>query len=331
MKQLTLLVLFISIGMNITFGQESKYKKFEKNTLEGTKAGIKEGSSGKEILPAIYDNVGDYAPIGGFPVLLNGKVGFVDTTNKPIFPVKYSDIWVYDDIFFIQDVNKKWALADKKGVIKTTFVYDDVSDYRDGVVTVIQKGKVGFIDNTGKQILPCKFTEGYAEGNFILVYEKSFESLGYEYVTKDANGNVVNRQDIGSGDKLPIVFNLKSQIVYKGEQYERVKFTSGKRVIIVEGRKGYHKIIDLAGKTLISYENMWKFSNNENWIRISNYDDEGILSQSGEIILKPNFKEITVYEFKDKELAKVFFKDDTFFYINKSGKCVDFDGVVCPQ
>lgn len=321
--------------------QEHDYKTFEKNTTEGTKVGVNNVKTGKEVLPAIYDAVGGYSNHRFF-VRQNGKAGVVDTTGKIIIPIIYDDGgYIGDRAFFIKGT-KAAMFNYEAGVAMTTFIFDDVLGYVDGVARVKIGDKIGYIDKYGKYILQCKFTEGQdCKNGFILVMEKSSMSTGYEYVTRDQYGKVTSKEDIVKNGKVPIVFNTKGQIVYKGVQGETVTFNSGSSTFTVEEPSThtgghYEKLINSVGKELIPYSSKYQFYDGVNWLTLvanpnSNSSTYGIVSLDGKILLKPNFKEISKYEFKGEDLAKVFFQDGTFFYIDKNGACVEYDEIKCPE
>ena len=58
MKTIFLLLIIIT---NSTFAQKERYKKTEKNTLEGTKFGMLDVKENKQIIPNIYDQIGEYS------------------------------------------------------------------------------------------------------------------------------------------------------------------------------------------------------------------------------------------------------------------------------
>lgn len=55
------------------------------------------------------------------------------------------------------------------------------------------------------------------------------------------------------------------------------------------------------------------------------------MNLEGEIILQPNFKNISNYDFNNNLLAKVEFRNGDFFFINKKGECVEFNEKKCPE
>lgn len=302
--------------------------------MEGTKEGVLDTKTGKEIIPAIYDKVGvEMLSEGKFPVIKGQKIGFVDTLNKLVIPIIYSDVVGFKDNVAMVYNGKKWAMVNKTGTFLTQFIFDDVLGLQDKTARVVIAGKTGYIDNTGKYILQCKFSRGYdCWGDFIVVYEKSFQSTGYEYVTTQ-NGNVVSRQDIGFGGEMPIVFNRQGKIIYKGQQYEKVRFfVATKNMFRVEDGNLESKILDKMGRELFPHGS-GSFEENENWILFIGWGGTGIgiIDFNGKVVLKPNFKAITDYDFNEGTLAKVFFPDDQFFYIDKQAKCVEYDGVKCPE
>ena len=64
--------------------------------------------------------------------------------------------------------NGKWGFIDKTGKLVIPCVYDAVDEFHDGLARVNKDGKLGFIDKTGKEVIPfeydyvCDFHEGLA-------------------------------------------------------------------------------------------------------------------------------------------------------------------------
>jgi hypothetical protein len=314
-----------------TKAQNTGFEYIEKNTGSGTKLGVTNTKTGREVLPPVYDNILDYTD-GRFIVMKAGKLGVVDTMNKLLVPIIYDETvgFMGDRAFAAK--NKKWAMLDGSGKPLTGFVFDKILGYQDGVARVEIAGKIGYIDNSGKYILACKFTEGYdCWGDFILVYEKSFISTGYQYVTKNRQGEEINRQDIGYSGKLPIVFNKKGQIVYRGEQYEKVLYNNGKSIFVVKSGDAQQKIVDAQGNELVPYASGWKFVNTDDWIAIETPTAYGIIGLDGQILWTPSFTYVSDYEFRSGELAKATFNNGQSIYIDKKAKCVEYDGIKCPE
>lgn len=334
----TVITILLTTTGNL-LAQTDRYSKTEKNTMEGTKYGIKDTKSNSEIIPAIYDDIGDYSS-GKFVVVKNSKIGVVDTNNRIIIPLEYSFIsnYVDDRTFLAKD--SKVAMADENGKILTQFVYDDILGYSDGIIRVVQNNKIGYISKTGKEILACKFDDGEdCKGSFIVIYSKKWESLGYTYVTKDINGKIINSQDVGMTGNVPAVFNKEGKMIYKGQSGERIFVTpSGEMAYGNYYQSGYYErkftIIKPDGSVLepLYYRGL---EIKKHWIEIKTSPDSGwrygIMSFSGDILLKPNFSEISDYDYDNGNLAKVIFPNGYFFYIDKSVKCVTFENQECPE
>ena len=75
-----------------------------------------------------------------------------DKVNYPnIFPVS-------EKIYAISNNNYKSALVDKNGKFLTDFTYESISDTeQNNRIRVYQNQKFGYIDTTGKLVIPCQF------------------------------------------------------------------------------------------------------------------------------------------------------------------------------
>ena len=134
------------------------------------------GRDGKIILPVEYDDI----------KILNGRIvankAFVgpyalfDYTGKQIGDYQWNlyDIFpeITDGLLRVQEVknNKlgKVGAIDANGVLKIPFMYDAMTEFREGLSTVTLNNKYGAIDKTGKVIIPIQyegmaaFSEGWA-------------------------------------------------------------------------------------------------------------------------------------------------------------------------
>lgn len=336
MKKIIITTLLFFLFSNAIKAQKKEFKTIEKNTMEGTKYGITKND--KLIIPVEYDVLGDYSN-GKFVALKNKKIGVIDTLNKIIIPFKYSFISDYMEDRTFLSLDKKLAMADEKGNILTKFEFDEILGYENGIVRIKKNNKIGYLDKSGKTIIQPQFDEGYdCAGNFILVYTSSWKSLGYQYIQKDYFGNVVDKGDVGMSGKLPIIFNKKGIIIYKGKFEEKVKgITPNKKLIVTyKYSMGTYesKIIDSNGKILHQFIGESSASIETEWIKISTNlsgNRVGIIDFDGNIALKPNFNSISDYSFNNGTLAKVKFPNGSFFFIDKKIKCVEFDGQKCPE
>ncbi|MDR1706316.1 MAG: WG repeat-containing protein, partial [Clostridiales bacterium] len=55
----------------------------------------------------------------------------------------------------------KWGFIDKTGKVVVPLEYDQVYSFSEGLAPVIKDGKYGFIDKTGKVVVPLEYDDVY--------------------------------------------------------------------------------------------------------------------------------------------------------------------------
>ncbi len=335
MKKIIYILLILT---NISFSQNNVYKKIEKNTLQGTLYGILNTKTNKEVIQPKYKELGKLSN-GKFVAIKEKLVGVIDTLDNEIIPFKYTYISDYLNDRTFLSLNGKLAMADENGKVLTQFIYDDILGYNDNVIRFSINKKIGFMDKHGKTIFPAKFDiADDCVGKFIVVYSKKWESFGYDIVTSNRNGKEVGRTNIGTMGKFPLIFTTDGKLVYRGENNEYINISKSKKVAYtIKNKPGYSEseyvIIKDNGeiKTYLFRD----LTETTNWYKITSSDDKGwkygIMNLEGEIILQPNFKNISNYDFNNNLLAKVEFRNGDFFFINKKGECVEFNEKKCPE
>lgn len=147
-------------------------------------------NTGKEIISHIYEYVNSFSE-GLASVCLNGKWGFIDRTGKEVIPCIYdmyqestsngilvsdrnllesSDLLYglnYDGNFptvysFSEGLSAisyhgKWGFIDKTGKVIIPFIFDEVISFSEGLASVLIKERWGFIDRTGQEVIRSKF------------------------------------------------------------------------------------------------------------------------------------------------------------------------------
>lgn len=330
--RLIILALFIT---NFAKGQDN-YHIFSKNAMQGTLYGVKNEQTDTEVIPPIYLQV-QKSSYGKFIVQKDNFLGVVDTLHNIIIPFEYNYISHYvEDRAFVSK-KEKFAIIDEKGKLLTQFLYEDFSDFNDGVAGIVISGKVGYINKNGKTILPAKFERGDScVGKFIVVYSKKWDSYGYDVVSYNWKGKEIQRQNIGSYGKYALVFNTDGKLIYQGESEETITVLPTKNTFLARyfgsGDVRYTIVND---NGIILNQFYGNASIEKNWIGISFYDGSisrhGIVDFNGKSILPVNFKSISDYKYNNNTLAKVEFIDGQYFFINEKGKCVEFDNQICPE
>lgn len=145
-----------STGKNVTLDYEN-VEYFANNTYlvrQNKKYGLVDSKTGKELVKPKYDKI-HVVDDRTFSVVLDGKLGFVDTTGKEFAKPQYD---YNGDPYFEQYLsgdkdlirvqkNGKFGLIDHSGkeVIRPQF--DLINNFSEGLAAVLMNGKWGFIYN----------------------------------------------------------------------------------------------------------------------------------------------------------------------------------------
>lgn len=129
------------------------------------------------------------------------KFGYVDKKGDLVIPYQFD--WAYDfheGIAKVYDESKrKVAYIDKTGKLITDYIFtfstdDNEGEFSEGVAAVKIDDKYGFIDKTGKFVIPPTFLQAkeFSEG-LALVYDKDKHLYGY--ITLDTSIDIENEED----------------------------------------------------------------------------------------------------------------------------------------
>ena len=149
---------------------------------------------GEELTP-FYDEIGTFSKDGIVKVRLGKKEGLVYRTGEILVPLtsqitgyivtvkingkeyrvlvgkeevvtlsKYDDVWDFSEGLARVKLNNKWGFIDKTGKEVIPLIYDEVRDFSEGLACVKLNSKYGFIDGKGKEVVP--FMYDYARSFF---------------------------------------------------------------------------------------------------------------------------------------------------------------------
>jgi len=86
-----------------------------------------------------------------------GKWGFVDTSGREIIPIVYDNVSIFKDGFAKASLNGKYGLLNKKGNEVIPLIYDNIEYTSEGMTGVFMNDKWGFIDSKGEKIIPFRY------------------------------------------------------------------------------------------------------------------------------------------------------------------------------
>ena len=161
---LTIALLAASMGV---MAQTGELQYFNQDGKYGYK-----DENGNVVIQPIYDDAGSFSD-GLTRVKLNGKWGLIDKTGKEVIPFIYYTIGDFSEGLaraelingeptfkkknkweYIVIKDSKWGFIDKTGKEVVPFIYDDAGSFSGGIAIVKLNDKWGFIDNTGKEVIP---------------------------------------------------------------------------------------------------------------------------------------------------------------------------------
>lgn len=185
----------------------------------------------------------------------NGKWGFVNKKGAEVIPCKYTRVGDFSDGRAIcENSINVYELIDRNGELVIPFKYyvGDLFDHKfsEGLMRVSIRGKWGYIDVDGKEVIPLRYK---AAGNFYNGLAKVQDEYGWSFI--DKNGVKVVR-DIRNLDL----------------DNEPADFSEGLARVKTCGRWGY---ADMTGNIFGKYyECAENFTEGLAWIKHPNFDDQ---------------------------------------------------------
>lgn len=227
-----------------------------KNFKEGFAAVKREGKwcyinlKGIEIIPPTFFEVSDFS--NGFAIVMNNKLdkAFLNKSGKMITTFKYYAANNFQEGYAAVATgtypNLNWGFINNEG--KEVFIpkYSRVDDFKDGIAKVFLKNKVGFINETGKEITQ------------IIYYDSGSRNLG--------NGLAALQQELNNRTSFVGVINKKGEWMFKrGQIYFQVVGSFSNKYLIVDNGSKFG-IVDHSGNIKIEI-NMKKIDPLGSWTR----------------------------------------------------------------
>jgi hypothetical protein len=280
---------------------------------QGKKSGYID-KTGRLIIPCQFDAAEDFSE-GLAAVEINEKTGYIDKAGKIVIPPRFLSGYPFSSgmalvvLRIFKEGNlrlHKLGYIDRSGklVIQRQEALDSKSlhvsyqelFFSEGLVSVEQNNKVGFMDKAGRQVIPPRYTyaQPFSDGLAGVL-------TGGKYGYIDRSGRMV----------IPPRFGKVSP------------FSEGLAYIETDGKQGY---IDKSGKLVISGEEFRygrKFSEGLAVVRGKN-DQYGYIDKTGKFVIPPQFNRAGDFS---EGLAAVMPVIDVHWpgnlgYINRQGEMV---------
>jgi len=134
-----------------------------------------------------------------FPVVKDGKWGYIDRTGKIVIPLQYSDAYEFSEgLAAVWPGERQYDPAGGRPIIRLSFIdktgrmvippqyphahaYSGDYGFSEGLAFVEVGGKMGFIDKTGQMVIPQKYVSGLRFPGFFegLAAVQKGEKWGY--------------------------------------------------------------------------------------------------------------------------------------------------------
>lgn len=163
-----------------------------------------------------------------FAVVTNNKwlYGYIDINGNTVIQPIYESAGNFNEgRAVVKQGDGKYALIDRKGSVLRTFNYAFVGDYAEGLMTFKQtdQGKFGYIDETGKIVIPAQFSMAMAFNDGRAVVNTA-EDYSNKYGLIDRKGRFVIRPEYNDiklidEERAAVGIALDSSMPYKGSKY----------------------------------------------------------------------------------------------------------------
>ncbi len=239
--------------------------------------GAVNAAQGVESLEPLYDSVelfDDY--IVGYN---NNQKAFFSSNGDTLLPFgTYPDKSYLDGNLFITQRNGKWGALDAHSEMREhiPFVYDTVFTFSDRLAAVSRKGKWGYIDRRGKEIIGTSYDAADDFNN------------GFAFVQKGKKYAVFNRE----GTKIT------------GFDYDAPGFFIFDHAVVKkDGKAG---MINEAGETTVPFEyDDISFFNNRGVAIATRNDSAGLISIKGRVLIPLKYEKLHLLHVLTPKNARV--------------------------
>jgi hypothetical protein len=229
--------------------------------------------------------------------LQNNVVYYIDKKGIEIFNANAKEGSKCSKGFIvIKDNNNRYHYVNKKGISISNKTWDDAGEFIEGLASVKETGKWGFIDTLGKKVIETKydvvsnFSKGAAlvklNGEFFLLNKKG-EAIGnakYEAAGVPDNGTFPVQKD-----KLAGLIDSKGNTIIDFKYNSILYMTEDRVWAAKDGKWG---LLDNKGKALTEfiYQGAYDFTNG--YAKVMLNDKVGVVNKAGKLIVPIEYKSL---------------------------------------
>ena len=300
-------------------------------------------------------------PAALYPIKENGKYGFIDSTGEIAIEPQFDntevssigDLAQFTESLLAEEIGENWCFINFEGDVVIEPQWARVDSFKDGLAAFyppgsefIFGGKVGYIDKTGREVIPLKYDKPLIGGGFfveglcrILVDDKNgFIDKSGELVIP-ARFHSANDFSEGLSAAQENEYGKYGYLDKSGDwaipaQYDRAdNFNNG--LAIVSKDDAYYAI-DKQGNIKVTFEAkplggvLVKMQFVENRIRALKDDKYGYMDETGKIVVEPKYTEVywtyseglAAVTLTGEEAESSFLKVGGWHFIDKDGNTV---------
>jgi hypothetical protein len=220
-----------------------------------------------------------------YPIISNGKYGYMNAQGKLIIPAMYSEAGPFQDGLAVVSKDELYGIIDKKNRLVIDFQYDEVSEFVNNRAIVRQGEKYGVINRSGKWLFPLEFDDISLGSNHLYTVIKEGKSSTYN-LNLEA---VICCEETVEPNFSQIMSNKHPEFEFVGELDRK----SNRAVVKVAGQLNY---IDSLGKVILPSPLEW-FADAVNVAKFNNgfavfrkKEKFGLIDVTGKVIQKPIYE-----------------------------------------
>ena len=262
------------------------------------------------------------------------RYGFIDDKGKIVIPAVYEKAGDFSSgVTWVKSPGAdNFHMIDKSNKRISAKTYKKVGHIIEGMSAVYENDRMGFVDSTGKEVIPCKYTgsPAFSEGLVCLCpYDATAEAYGYldkkgetviPFKFKQAGfTNFQNGECRVSVNGVICLINKKGEIVFTPKLAKNMDdFEYGLSLAYTKPNRTGFGYFNRSNQWVIEpvYTSASVFKGGYATVKLN--DKEGVIDTTGKEVIPVIYDNIYANAAEDGYFAAE--KSDAVFYFNKDGK-----------